>query len=136
MYDRLDILRERARGELDRVQREETTGEQFYIGRIGLFDDDYESLLDPTRSKGLEFDAVLIADPAQIVADSPQGLSDLYVATTRATKHLTIIGDLPEVLTQVHEFVGVVEEVGRDVTTVRKGDFVTAVRADGRRLDR
>jgi hypothetical protein len=26
MYDRLDIPRERARGELDRVQREETTG--------------------------------------------------------------------------------------------------------------
>ncbi|TDW83928.1 DNA helicase IV [Kribbella pratensis] len=56
------------------------------------------ALLDVAQSKGLEFDAVLIADPATIVQESDRGLSDLYVAITRATKHLTILGELPDVL--------------------------------------
>ncbi|MET7280348.1 UvrD-helicase domain-containing protein [Kribbella sp. NPDC005582] len=58
------------------------------------------ALLDATRAKGLEFDAVLIADPAGIIAESPRGLSDLYVAVTRATKRLGVLadGDLPKVL--------------------------------------
>ncbi|MGW7683112.1 HelD family protein [Kribbella sp. NPDC054772] len=56
------------------------------------------ALLDKPQSKGLEFDAVVIADPAGITTDSDRGLSDLYVAITRATKHLTVLGDLPEVL--------------------------------------
>ena len=58
------------------------------------------ALLDVPQSKGLEFDAVLIADPAGIVAESDRGLSDLYVAITRATKRLVVLGDLPEVLTR------------------------------------
>ena len=46
---------------------------------------------------------MLIADPAGIVTESGRGLSDLYVAVSRATKRLGILspGDLPEVLTQV-----------------------------------
>lgn len=56
------------------------------------------ALLDVPQCKGLEFDAVVIADPATIATTSDHGLSDLYVATTRATKRLTILGDLPEVL--------------------------------------
>lgn len=61
------------------------------------------ALLDVLQSKGLEFDTVLIADPAAIITESNQGLSDLYVAITRATKRLAIISpdELPEVLTQV-----------------------------------
>ena len=61
------------------------------------------ALLDVLQSKGLEFDAVLIADPAGIITESDRGLSDLYVAVSRATKRLGILspGDLPEVLTQV-----------------------------------
>ncbi|MET9271686.1 ATP-binding domain-containing protein [Kribbella sp. NPDC003557] len=58
------------------------------------------ALLDVPQSKGLEFDAVLIADPAGIVAGSDRGLSDLYVAITRATKRLVVLGNLPEVLTR------------------------------------
>jgi DNA helicase IV len=58
------------------------------------------ALLDVPQSKGLEFDAVLIADPAGIVAESDRGLSDLYVAVTRATKRLVVLGNLPEVLTR------------------------------------
>jgi DNA helicase IV len=60
--------------------------------------DAHVALLDVAQSKGLEFDAVVIADPATIITDSPRGLSDLYVATTRATNHLTILGTLPDAL--------------------------------------
>jgi DNA helicase IV len=43
---------------------------------------------------------VLIADPAAILRESPRGLSDLYVAVTRATQRLGLIADgaLPDVL--------------------------------------
>jgi DNA helicase IV len=58
------------------------------------------ALLDVPQSKGLEFDGVVIADPAGIVAESDRGLSDLYVAVTRATKRLVVLGNLPEVLTR------------------------------------
>jgi hypothetical protein len=58
------------------------------------------AILDVDQSKGLEFDSVLIADPASILADSPRGGSDLYVAVTRATRRLGVIADgtLPDVL--------------------------------------
>jgi DNA helicase IV len=59
------------------------------------------ALLDVPQSKGLEFDSVIIADPTTVLTTSDRGLSDLYVAVTRATKRLTILGNLPEVLTQV-----------------------------------
>lgn len=51
-------------------------------------------------AKGLEFDRVYLVDPHQILAESPRGLNDLYVALTRATQHLTVLhtADLPEVL--------------------------------------
>ena len=44
--------------------------------------------------KGLEFDHVVLVEPKEIVGASPQGWQDLYVAMTRATQSLTIIGDL------------------------------------------
>lgn len=46
--------------------------------------------------KGLEFDHVTVVDPQEIVDASPQGLQDLYVAVTRATQTLEIIGELAE----------------------------------------
>ncbi|WP_435592478.1 HelD family protein [Nocardia sp. bgisy118] len=50
--------------------------------------------------KGLEFDAVILVEPARILAESPRGMNDLYVALTRATQRLTVVHseDLPEVL--------------------------------------
>lgn len=45
--------------------------------------------------KGLEFDHVIVVDPAKIVEASPQGWQDLYVAVTRATQSLTVVGALP-----------------------------------------
>ena len=57
-------------------------------------------VLDVAQSKGLEFDSVLIADPAAIIGDSTRGLSDLYVAVTRSTQRLGVLasGELPAVL--------------------------------------
>jgi DNA helicase IV len=57
-------------------------------------------VLTVRQAKGLEFDSVLVADPAQIVAESPRGLGDLYVALTRATQRLGVVhpGMLPAVL--------------------------------------
>ena len=51
------------------------------------------AILGVDQSKGLEFDSVLIADPAAILGDSPRGGSDLYVAVTRATRRLGVIAD-------------------------------------------
>jgi DNA helicase IV len=58
------------------------------------------SVLTVAQAKGLEFDALVLADPAAIVAESPRGLNDLYVALTRTTHRLAIIhrSDLPHVL--------------------------------------
>ena len=52
------------------------------------------------QAKGLEFDSVIVVDPAGIVAESPRGHNDLYVALTRATQRLTLIhdADLPSSL--------------------------------------
>ncbi|MEU1630372.1 ATP-binding domain-containing protein [Streptomyces sp. NPDC020096] len=60
-------------------------------------------LLTPHQAKGLEFDRVVLADPAGILARSPQGGHDLYVAVTRVTRQLTVVyeGELPEPLSRL-----------------------------------
>jgi DNA helicase IV len=57
-------------------------------------------LMTVKQAKGLEFDAVLVVQPDEIIADSPRGLSDLYVAVTRATQRLGVLhtADLPKEL--------------------------------------
>jgi DNA helicase IV len=52
-------------------------------------------LLTVRQAKGLEFDAVVVVDPAGIAAESARGPSDLYVALTRPTQRLTVLGALP-----------------------------------------
>ncbi|MER7918219.1 MULTISPECIES: ATP-dependent DNA helicase [unclassified Streptomyces] len=56
-------------------------------------------LLDARQSKGLEFDSVLVVEPAAY------GTSDLYVALTRATQRLGVLHtcDLPRVLARRDE---------------------------------
>jgi len=58
------------------------------------------TLIPVATVKGLEFDAVIVVEPARIVAETAQGLRSLYVALTRATKRLTVVHaePLPEVL--------------------------------------
>ena len=61
------------------------------------------ALLTVGQAKGLEFDRVVLVDPAGILAQSPAGGHDLYVAITRATHRLTVIhdGDLPAELSRI-----------------------------------
>jgi DNA helicase IV len=60
-------------------------------------------VLTVRQAKGLEFDCVLIADPARILAESPRGMNDLYVALTRATQQVGVVheGPLPDVLSRL-----------------------------------
>jgi DNA helicase IV len=53
-------------------------------------------VLPPSGAKGLEFDSVLVVDPAGIVEEGVRGHNDLYVALTRATQRLGVVhtGDL------------------------------------------
>jgi DNA helicase IV len=61
------------------------------------------AVLTVTEAKGLEFDAVVVVDPAAILAGSRRGPSDLYVALTRATARLGVVhpGELPAVLARL-----------------------------------
>ena len=53
------------------------------------------AVLDVAETKGLEFDGVIVVEPAAIVAESERGMSDLYVALTRATRRLGVVHTEP-----------------------------------------
>jgi DNA helicase IV len=69
-----------------------------------LFDDTRIPFLTPREAKGLEFDHVVVVEPAQIVDEGArgQGLRELYVALTRPTRTLVVVYSrpLPELLAQ------------------------------------
>lgn len=48
-------------------------------------------VLTPRTTKGLEFDTVIVVEPAAIVAERSRGLHDLYVALSRATQRLIVV---------------------------------------------
>ncbi|MEW2357763.1 ATP-binding domain-containing protein [Spirillospora sp. NPDC029432] len=87
-----------------------SSGRRYPAVRAALPDAEYgatpEALDSPVvvlttdEAKGLEFDSVIVVDPAAIMSESPRGGQDLYVAITRATRRLTVVhdGDLPPVL--------------------------------------
>ena len=52
---------------------------------------DRVSVVGPMSTKGLEYDATVIVDPAEITAESPGGIRVLYVALTRAAHRMTIL---------------------------------------------
>jgi DNA helicase IV len=58
------------------------------------------SVVPATLVKGLEFDHVVVVEPAAIVAAEPRGLHRLYVVLTRAVSSLVVLhrGDLPDLL--------------------------------------
>ena len=62
--------------------------------------DEQVRVLTVNEVKGLEFDAVILVEPQDILDESPRGLNDLYVALTRATQRLAVVhaGELPQVL--------------------------------------
>jgi hypothetical protein len=57
-------------------------------------------VLGADEVKGLEFDCVVVVEPAQIVAEAEHGLRSLFVALTRCTNRLAIVHakPLPDVL--------------------------------------
>jgi DNA helicase IV len=58
------------------------------------------TVLAPPDAKGLEFDAVVVVEPAAIAGGTAQGLRLLYVALTRAVQELIVVhaGPLPPAL--------------------------------------
>jgi DNA helicase IV len=62
-----------------------------------LFDETRMPVLTPRDAKGLEFDHVVVVEPAQIVEEAAdgQGLRELYVALTRPTKTLVVVHARP-----------------------------------------
>jgi DNA helicase IV len=48
-------------------------------------------VLTPDEAKGLEFDVVVVVEPAAIVAESEHGLRALFVALTRCTNRLALV---------------------------------------------
>jgi superfamily I DNA/RNA helicase len=49
------------------------------------------AVLDATEAKGLEFDHVVVVEPARLVAPDRSGLRLLYVTITRATRSLAVV---------------------------------------------
>ena len=62
-----------------------------------LFDDTRIPVLTPREAKGMEFDHVIVVEPAQIVEEAAggQGLRELYVALTRPTTTLVVVHEQP-----------------------------------------
>jgi DNA helicase IV len=65
------------------------------------------AVLTVAEAKGLEFDGVIVVEPAAILAESPRGANDLYVALTRATQRLGVVhsGPLPAALARLRPLV-------------------------------
>jgi DNA helicase IV len=75
-------------------------GTSVVIGPAGV-----PGTIPPSATKGLEFDAVLVVEPARILAEGPRGAAELYVALTRATQRLGVLHrePLPAELTGLAE---------------------------------
>jgi len=64
---------------------------------VALFDETQVAVLTPREAKGMEFDHVVIVEPALIVEEAVegQGLRELYVALTRPTRTLVVVHSRP-----------------------------------------
>jgi DNA helicase IV len=62
-----------------------------------LYDDTRIPVLTPREAKGMEFDHVVVVEPALIVEEAAggQGLRELYVALTRPTTTLVVVHSRP-----------------------------------------
>lgn len=59
------------------------------------------TVVDTWQVKGLEYDGCVVVDPAAVVAETlteVAGLRSLYVALTRATQRLVVVGELEDLL--------------------------------------
>jgi DNA helicase IV len=73
---------------IDEFDRDEAgrEGTSVVIGPPGV-----PGTVPPSATKGLEFDAVLVVEPARILAGGARGAAELYVALTRATQRLGVL---------------------------------------------
>ncbi len=65
----------------------------------GWFSDETDERLKVVGSldsKGLEYDAVVLVEPIELVTESTTGRRVLYVALTRATQHLVVLASNPD----------------------------------------
>jgi DNA helicase IV len=69
------------------------------IAEVGLLERDAMSrpvtIVPALAAKGLEFDAVVVVEPAAIAGDDGRGLRLLYVAMTRPIQHLSVVHAQP-----------------------------------------
>jgi DNA helicase IV len=70
-------------------------GIDFTDGRSATGLGDAVTLVLPEAAKGLEFDAVVVVEPAAIEAFGDHGLRLLYIALTRAVRTLTVVHSEP-----------------------------------------
>jgi DNA helicase IV len=89
-----DTAVERLRGHLDAAGIEHATPDDVDAAARVL-------VVPATIVKGLEYDHVIVHEPADIVAAEPKGLNRLYVVLTRAVTRLSVLHSkpLPEALT-------------------------------------
>ncbi|HVU92263.1 MAG TPA: ATP-binding domain-containing protein, partial [Jatrophihabitans sp.] len=98
---RLAVLTSAADFESMRTTLAERCPGQVGVGAAGL--DAPIAVLEVGDAKGLEFDAVVVVEPASWLTEGERGLRDLYVALTRATQRLDVVhtGSLPGALSRL-----------------------------------
>jgi DNA helicase IV len=77
---------------VDELQAELATRFGASVGRAALGLARPIAVLTPQEAKGLEFDSVVIAEPIEILRGSTRGVGSLYVAMTRPTQRLQLVG--------------------------------------------
>ena len=65
------------------------------LPQADLFDELSVPVLTPRQAKGLEFDHVVVVEPAAVADGGDRGLRELYVALTRPTKTLVVVHARP-----------------------------------------
>lgn len=80
------------------------------------------NLVTPQDSKGLEFDAVVVVDPRAIL-DDDNGARLLYIAITRTTSRLDILGTaggIPDILRNAFSSVTLIDDPTLDANTIEE----------------
>lgn len=70
-------------------------GDEVSEMRAALSGDERATVITAAEAKGLEFDHVVLVEPAEIAARAPGGHGLLYVAVTRCTRSLLIVHAAP-----------------------------------------
>lgn len=73
--------------------RERLSGATVGVGKDGV--DNTVAVMTAPETKGLEFDGVVVVEPAALVSASAGGPNDLYVAMTRPTQRLHVVHHQP-----------------------------------------